>query len=49
MGAISTKDDALFTRIETQRKLGGAIAGPMEAWLALRGIPNLCDSSATRF
>jgi cystathionine gamma-synthase len=38
MGAISTKDDALFTRIETQRKLGGAIAGPMEAWLALRGI-----------
>lgn len=38
LGAISTKDDALFTRIENQRKFGGAIAGPMEAWLALRGI-----------
>ena len=38
MGAISTNDEALYTRIETQRKLGGAIAGPMEAWLALRGI-----------
>lgn len=38
MGAISTNDDALFARIETQRKLGGAIAGPFEAWLALRGI-----------
>ena len=38
MGAVSTNDDALYTRIETQRKLGGAIAGPVEAWLALRGI-----------
>ena len=38
MGSISTNDDALYTRIETQRKLGGAIAGPFEAWLALRGI-----------
>ena len=38
MGAISTNDEALFSRIELQRKLGGAIAGPMEAWLALRGI-----------
>ena len=38
MGSLSINDEALFTRIETQRKLGGAIAGPMEAWLALRGI-----------
>jgi cystathionine gamma-synthase len=38
MGSLSISDEALFTRIETQRKLGGAIAGPMEAWLALRGI-----------
>ena len=38
MGSISTNDEALYTRIETQRKLGGAIAGPFEAWLALRGI-----------
>ena len=38
MGSISTNDEALYARIETQRKLGGAIAGPFEAWLALRGI-----------
>ena len=38
MGSLSINDEALFTRVETQRKLGGAIAGPMEAWLALRGI-----------
>jgi cystathionine gamma-synthase len=38
MGAISTNDEALYSRIETQRKLGGAIAGPVESWLALRGI-----------
>lgn len=38
MGSISTNDEALFNRIETQRKLGGAIAGPFESWLALRGL-----------
>lgn len=38
MGSLSISDEALFSRIEMQRKLGGAIAGPMEAWLALRGI-----------
>jgi len=38
MGSLSTKDEALFTRLEGQRKLGGAIPGPVEAWLALRGI-----------
>ena len=37
-GSLSTKDDALLTRLEMQRKLGGAILGPFEAWLALRGI-----------
>ncbi|MFM7859895.1 MAG: trans-sulfuration enzyme family protein [Candidatus Nanopelagicaceae bacterium] len=38
MGSLSTKDEALFTRLEGQRKLGGAIPGPFEAWLALRGV-----------
>lgn len=38
MGSISTNDEALKGRIEIQRQLGGAIPGPFEAWLALRGI-----------
>jgi cystathionine gamma-synthase len=38
MGTLSTKDEALFTRLEMQRKLGGAVPGPMETWLALRGL-----------
>ena len=38
MGAISTNDEALKTRLEWQRQIGGAIPGPQEAWLALRGI-----------
>jgi cystathionine gamma-synthase len=41
LGSLSTSDGALFTRLEDQRKLGGAIAGPFEAWLALRGIRTL--------
>ncbi|MGO4245365.1 PLP-dependent transferase, partial [Janibacter sp. RAF20_2_2] len=31
----------LHTRLARQRTLGGAIAGPMEAWLALRGLRTL--------
>ena len=38
MGSLSTNDAGLFARLETARKLGGAIAGPFEAWLALRGL-----------
>lgn len=38
MGSITTNDEALKARIEGQRMLGGAIPGPQEAWLALRGI-----------
>ena len=38
MGSVSTNDEALFARISNQRQLGGAIPGPVEAWLALRGI-----------
>lgn len=32
---------ALHARLARQRTLGGAIAGPMEAWLALRGLRTL--------
>lgn len=38
MGSLSTNDSALFTRLEDARKIGGAIPGPFEAWLALRGL-----------
>jgi len=38
MGSLSTKDPALLTRLEDARKFGGAIPGPFEAWLALRGL-----------
>ncbi len=38
LGSISTRDAALFGRLENARKLNGAIAGPFESWLALRGI-----------
>ncbi len=38
MGSLSTNDEALFARLSVQRQIGGAIPGPMEAWLALRGI-----------
>jgi cystathionine gamma-synthase len=38
MGSLSSRDTALFTRLEDARKIGGAIPGPFEAWLALRGL-----------
>ena len=38
LGSTSTKDPALNARLEQARRYGGAIAGPFEAWLALRGI-----------
>lgn len=38
VGTLSTKDEALYLRLEGQRKLGGAVPGPFEAWLALRGV-----------
>ncbi len=41
IGSVSTNDPALFKRIEDIRKIGGAIAGPFEAWLALRGMRTL--------
>ncbi|CAB5239642.1 unannotated protein [freshwater metagenome] len=41
MGSLSTKIPALHKRLEDARKLNGAIPGPFEAWLALRGIRTL--------
>jgi cystathionine gamma-synthase len=38
LGSLSTKDSELYSSLEQARKYGGAIAGPFEVWLALRGI-----------
>jgi cystathionine gamma-synthase len=38
LGSLSTKDHALCARLEQSRRYGGAIAGPFEAWIALRGL-----------
>ena len=38
LGSLSTADTALYKRLEESRRYNGAIAGPFEAWLALRGI-----------
>ena len=38
LGSLSTNDTALFNRLEQSRRYGGAIAGPFEAWIALRGV-----------
>ena len=38
LGALVTKDEALLAELGTQRKLRGAIPGPFEVFLALRGL-----------
>jgi cystathionine gamma-synthase len=38
LGSLSTNDTALYNRLEQSRRYGGAIAGPFESWVALRGI-----------
>ena len=38
LGSLTTNDQALFGRLEQSRRYGGAIAGPFEAWIALRGL-----------
>jgi cystathionine gamma-synthase len=41
-GALVTRqDNALWQRIRTVRVLGGAVLGPFEAWLLLRGMRTL--------
>ncbi len=41
MGAVMTRDPALAAELRSWRTLGGGIAGPMESWLALRGLKTL--------
>ncbi|WP_229276123.1 trans-sulfuration enzyme family protein [Agromyces kandeliae] len=41
MGAVIARDDDLRDRIATRRSLGGAIPGPLDAFLALRGLRTL--------
>ena len=41
MGAAVTDDADLRARLHARRTTGGAIPGPMEAWLALRGLRTL--------
>ena len=41
LGALVTRDAALATTLREHRTLHGAIAGPFEVWLALRGLRTL--------
>lgn len=41
LGHVSTRDDALLARLREARARGGAVPGPMEAWLAHRGLATL--------
>ena len=38
MGSLSTENPEILQKLEDARQLLGSIAGPFEAWLALRGI-----------
>ncbi len=38
LGSLTIKDPALLSRLLEARTVGGAIPGPFESWLALRGI-----------
>jgi cystathionine gamma-lyase len=40
-GAVMTRDGALADELRIWRTLGGGILGPMEAWLAVRGLRTL--------
>jgi cystathionine gamma-synthase len=41
LGSVATRDEALVTSLREWRTLAGGIAGPFEAWLALRGLKTL--------
>src|SRR5215469_15709885 len=40
-GAVMTRDEALAAELQSWRTVGGGILGPMEAWLAVRGLRTL--------
>jgi cystathionine gamma-lyase len=41
LGHVATRDAELLGKIDRWRTMGGAIVGPMEAWLALRSLATL--------
>ncbi len=41
MGAVVTRQDELYAVLKGRRDLAGAVPGPFEAWLALRGLRTL--------
>ncbi len=41
LGCVTTRDDRLHERVRAWRYNAGAIPGPFEAWLALRGLKTL--------
>lgn len=41
LGHVSTRSSELAERLRAARTRGGAVPGPMEAWLALRGLGTL--------
>jgi cystathionine gamma-synthase len=41
MGAVATRDDDLHDVLKKRRDMVGAVPGPFEAWLALRGLRTL--------
>ncbi len=41
MGAVVTREDELYAVLKGRRDLAGAVPGPFEAWLALRGVRTL--------
>ncbi|HTX84739.1 MAG TPA: PLP-dependent transferase [Streptosporangiaceae bacterium] len=41
LGAVMTRDAALAADLRGWRTLGGGIAGPVESWLAIRGLKTL--------
>jgi len=41
LGAVMTRDAALAEELRSWRSLGGGIAGPVESWLAIRGLKTL--------
>ncbi len=41
LGAVVTRDDTMYEEVAVRRRNHGAVPGPMEAWLALRGMRTL--------
>src|SRR5439155_18690408 len=46
LGAVVARDEACVDQIRTHRAVHGAIAGPLETFLALRGLRTLACASS---